>query len=78
MQKHGDAKKYPEVFNQHGQIRPFGKQVLYGREINGLGMKFDTHLRAVPKGGKVQIKDGILEVTLPKLSPQVNVAAKAA
>ncbi|MBI4904480.1 MAG: glycoside hydrolase family 95 protein [Acidobacteria bacterium] len=63
VQQRNETKKYPEIFDMRGQVRPFGKPVLYGREIQGLGMKFDTHLRALNKGGTARVDNGKLEVT---------------
>ncbi|WP_236978823.1 glycoside hydrolase family 95 protein [Membranihabitans maritimus] len=54
----GDQHKYPEIYNADGSRKPFAKQVLYGDEVDGLGMYFQTRIRYKNTGGSVEITDG--------------------
>ncbi len=45
--------KYPELFGPDGQLKPGGKQVLYGAEINGLGTFFETRLKITRHNGQL-------------------------
>jgi alpha-L-fucosidase 2 len=53
VERLGDQHKYPEIFDEQGKRQPFAKQALYGDEIGGLGMRFDTRLQARVSGGPV-------------------------
>jgi alpha-L-fucosidase 2 len=53
--------KHPELFDENGN-RKFEKQNLYGDEIDGMGMFFGAHLRAIPKNGKVVTGDTALVI----------------
>ena len=54
VEQKGDQWKYPEIFDSSGKRRPIAKQVLYGNEIEGLGMRFEARLQAIVQGGEVQ------------------------
>ena len=62
VEKRGDQWKYPEIFDEFGKRRPFAKQVLYGDEIGGLGMRFETRLRAIVSGGETASQSDGLRV----------------
>ncbi len=51
--------KHPELFDENGN-RKFEKQNLYGDEIDGMGMFFGAHLKAIPKTGTVVAGDTAL------------------
>jgi alpha-L-fucosidase 2 len=51
VEQRGEQWKYPELWNKDGSRRANAKPVLYGDEIDGLGMFFDARLRAVVKDG---------------------------
>lgn len=60
IEQRAEQWKYPELFDANGQRRPGAKQVLYGKEIDGLGMRFDSRLKAIVKGGGVKASsDGL-------------------
>ncbi|MBC7744428.1 MAG: glycoside hydrolase family 95 protein [Flavobacterium sp.] len=61
IESFGDERKHPELFNEYGQIK-MGKQVLYGDEIGGLGMFFESRLKAITKKGTVTVKNTGLTV----------------
>ncbi|MDR2469048.1 MAG: glycoside hydrolase family 95 protein, partial [Tannerella sp.] len=46
--------RHPELFNPDGS-RKFDKQILYGDEIDGRGMFFETRLRAIAPKAKIQV-----------------------
>ncbi|NOT64339.1 MAG: glycoside hydrolase family 95 protein, partial [Acidobacteria bacterium] len=54
VEQRNEQWKYPELFDAAGQRRPNAKPVLYGAEIDGLGMRFAARLRAVMQGGEVE------------------------
>jgi len=55
-----DTWKYPEVWNKDGSRKPFAKQILYGDEVDGRGMRFEARLRALECDGKTaQGMDGL-------------------
>jgi alpha-L-fucosidase 2 len=51
VEQRGEQWKYPELWEKDGRRRPNAKPVLYGKDIDGLGMFFDARLRAVLKDG---------------------------
>lgn len=53
IEQRGDQWKYPELFDRDGKRRPHAKQVLYGDEIGGLGMRFEARLRVSTSGGRI-------------------------
>jgi alpha-L-fucosidase 2 len=52
VEKNGEQSRYPENYDAEGKRRPNAKQVLYGDEIGGKGMFFETRL-AVRTDGRV-------------------------
>src|SRR5882724_1568167 len=54
--------KYPELWNADGSRKPFAKQILYGDEVNGRGMRFEVRVRVLQTDGKVTSSDQGLEV----------------
>ncbi len=62
MEAWGDKHKHPELYDEEGN-RKFDKRVLYGEEIDNMGMTFEAHLRPVfPKRGKVEMTDSTLRI----------------
>ena len=45
--------KYPEIFDASGQLRPGGKQVLYGAAIDGRGTRFNARVLLQKTDGTV-------------------------
>ena len=59
----GDQWKYPEIWNPDGSRKPFAKQILYGSEVEGRGMRFEVRVRALAAGrNRVTASDGGLAV----------------
>jgi alpha-L-fucosidase 2 len=56
-----EMRKYPELFTNDG-TRKTDKRVLYGDEVDGLGMFFEGRLEVRLEGGKLSYKDGAMEV----------------
>ncbi|MGH9672750.1 MAG: glycoside hydrolase family 95 protein, partial [Bryobacteraceae bacterium] len=54
--------KYPEVWDKDGRRRPHAKTVLYGSEIDGLGMFFHAGLRAITANGEIHADERGLHV----------------
>jgi len=46
IEQRGDQWKYPELWDRDGKRRPHAKQLLYGDEIQGLGMRFEARVAA--------------------------------
>jgi alpha-L-fucosidase 2 len=61
VEKRGEQWKYPEIWDHDGKRRPYAKQVLYGDEVGGRGMFFETRLRVITDG-KVAISGDGLEI----------------
>ncbi len=75
IEEEGDQYKYPEIFDKEGKRLPHAKQVLYGDEINNLGMAFDTRLKVIKTDGKVNYsKDQIELVNVSEISFVVSAA----
>jgi alpha-L-fucosidase 2 len=53
VERLGDQRKYPEIFDEQGRRRPFAKQVLYGAEAGGLGMRFAARVLVRVRAGTV-------------------------
>lgn len=62
VESSGDQHKYPEVYDKFGNLKPGAQQVLYDQEVHGLGMAFDTRIRAFNTGGTVKFQDQKLVV----------------
>ncbi|KAB7733314.1 glycoside hydrolase family 95 protein [Rudanella paleaurantiibacter] len=70
VEKLGDQYKYPEVYDKTGGRKPGAQNFLYDKQIDGLGMAFETRVRVLHTGGQIsQERDAITvrdasEVTL--------------
>jgi len=53
VEKNGETAKYPEIWDEVGTRRPVAQQVLYGDEVGGRGMRFDTRVRVLSTDGDV-------------------------
>lgn len=62
IEKRGDQWKYPELWGSDGKRRPNARQVLYGDEIGGLGMRFEARLKVRVTGGSITASGDHLEV----------------
>ncbi len=54
IEQRGEQWKYPELWDREGRRRPHAKPVLYGDEIEGLGMRFEARLKIRTQGGTVR------------------------
>ena len=54
VEQKGDQWKYPEIWNRDGSRKPFAKQVLYGNEVDGRGMRFEMRVRVVAPGSRMR------------------------
>ncbi|HEX9958461.1 MAG TPA: glycoside hydrolase family 95 protein, partial [Fibrella sp.] len=50
----GDQHKYPELYEKNGQRKPGIEALLYGEKIDGLGMAFETRVKAINTGGLIR------------------------
>lgn len=50
IEQRGEQWKYPELWDSEGKRRPHARQVLYGEEIGGLGLRFEARLKASADG----------------------------
>jgi alpha-L-fucosidase 2 len=55
IEKRGDQWKYPELWDRAGQRLPHAKQVLYGGEVDGLGMFFEARLVCASTTGRASV-----------------------
>ncbi len=62
VEKLGDQHKYPEIYDKNGKLKPGAKNVLYDKDINGLGMAFDARIKTINKGGNVQVENNKVTV----------------
>ncbi|GAB3030116.1 glycoside hydrolase family 95 protein [Spirosoma pulveris] len=62
VEKLGDQYKYPEVYEKNGQRRPGIENMLYDQQINGLGMAFETRVKAINTGGRISRNKNTLTV----------------
>jgi alpha-L-fucosidase 2 len=62
LQQNGEQWKYPEIFDEKGNVRPGKSVVLYADQINGLGMFFETRLKVIAEGGTVTADGDVLRV----------------
>jgi len=60
VEKAGDERKYPEIFNKDGSRKSFARQVLYGDDIDGMGMYFQTSIVVKEVEGTVYESNGSL------------------
>ena len=57
VEESGDQHKYPEVYDKYGKLKPGAETVLYGDDVDGLGMAFDTRVQAFNTGGSVKFEN---------------------
>jgi len=66
IQKLGDQRKYPELFDRNGKLRTdivrANDRVFYAATVTGPGMTFEAALRAVAQSGKVRADERGLHV----------------
>lgn len=62
IEANGEQHKHPELYDSQGNRR-FQKRVLYGDEIGGQGMFFETHLKVISKTGSVTSDSAGLHVS---------------
>ena len=62
VQSIGDQHKYPEVYDKNGILKPNAKNILYDKEVYGLGMAFDTRVKTLNKGGTVSVTDNGISI----------------
>ena len=55
-----DEHKYPEIYKRDGSRREIADQILYHDEVDGLGMYFQSRLKAKHRGGKLSYAEGEL------------------
>jgi alpha-L-fucosidase 2 len=54
VEKKGDTWKYPELWDRDGKRHPWAAQVLYGTNIQGRGVRFETCVAVEARGGTVE------------------------
>lgn len=52
VEKRGEQWKYPELWEPGGTRKPFAKQVLYGEEAGGRGMRFEARVAILSTDGR--------------------------
>jgi alpha-L-fucosidase 2 len=57
IEQRGDQWKYPELWDRDGKRRPSARPVLYGEEIDGLGMFFEARLFCASTNGGASVSD---------------------
>ncbi len=62
MKEIGDARKYPELFDEEGNLRPEAAQVMYGDAVDGKGMFFEARIAVAVDGGKVRTDESGVHV----------------
>jgi alpha-L-fucosidase 2 len=62
VEQKGDQWKYPEIWNRDGSRKPQAKQVLYGADVDGRGMRFEVLVRAKTDRGHASGTAGGLRV----------------
>lgn len=58
VEKQGEQYRYPENYDKEGRRLPHAKQVLYGDEIGGKGMRFEARLAVRTDGRVAHAADG--------------------
>jgi alpha-L-fucosidase 2 len=53
LQQPHERIKYPELFDENDKLRKNAAQILYGDDVGGKGMFFESRIRALPEGGSV-------------------------
>ena len=62
VEKQGDQYKYPEIYDKYGKRKPNVENLLYDKDIEGLGMAFETQVETRSKNGIVKSKEGEITV----------------
>jgi len=64
IEAHGDQRKYPEVYDEEGQLRPEAQPIFYAREGHPKGLKFHAgiHVR-LNGGGTTAVRDEMLQIS---------------
>ena len=62
VERLGDQHKYPEIYDKDGNLKPNAKNILYDKDVHGLGMAFDARIKTHNKGGNVQVEDNKITV----------------
>jgi len=62
VEHRGEQWKYPEIWDRDGKRRPNASPVLYGQDIGGRGMFFETRLYVRVTGGEVGVRNNGLQV----------------
>jgi alpha-L-fucosidase 2 len=62
IERWGFQDRHPELFNPDGSRRHRDKQILYGDEIDGRGMFFETRVRIVAPGAKMEASGSELRI----------------
>lgn len=57
VEKLGDQHKYPELYDKNGERKPDVTNLMYDKQIGGLGMAFEAQVKTTIKGGQI-IKQG--------------------
>jgi alpha-L-fucosidase 2 len=57
------TQKYPEIWDSEGNRHPFAEQVLYAKDVDGKGARFDARVRVLSTDGDVEVNDGRIEVS---------------
>ncbi len=60
VEENGEQHKYPEIYHRDGSRKDHAKQILYGDEVDGLGMHFQTRITADHHGGTLTYSEGKL------------------
>ncbi|MEZ4901273.1 MAG: glycoside hydrolase family 95 protein [Spirosomataceae bacterium] len=58
VEKSGDQYKYPELYEKDGKRKANVTNLMYGQQIDGLGMAFETHVKTTHKGGEIHQQGG--------------------
>lgn len=62
VERLNDEHKYPEIYRNDGTLRPGADNVLYGEQVDGLGMAFDCRVQTMHLGGKITVSDDRIRV----------------
>ncbi|MEX2592381.1 MAG: glycoside hydrolase family 95 protein [Anditalea sp.] len=53
----GDQHKYPEIFDKNGALKDDVQTIMYDEKVNGLGMAFDSRIKAIHTRGDVSYQN---------------------
>ena len=62
IEKNGETWKYPEIFDKNGELKPGGKPVLYGDEIDGRGTRFNARVLVQTTDGQLVKGNGVIGI----------------